>query len=85
MIALSDRLHFPIIVASHDNILFDPCLELKPVTALAAFFSPVPTKSELKKCVANFFKGERGAALQLRSPAGCGGEIYDCKRNTRFD
>jgi hypothetical protein len=57
-----------------------------PVTGLAASFSPVPTQSELKKCEANFFKGEkaaafqsypllwRGAAGEASQPAGCGGK-----------
>jgi len=39
-----------------------------PVTGLAASFSPVPTKSGLKKCEAYFFKGEKAAAFRLRCP-----------------
>jgi hypothetical protein len=41
---------------------------LLPVTGKVASFCPVPTKSELKKSEASFFKGQKGATFQLRSP-----------------
>ena len=47
-------------IHTYHNRVFDLCLELKPVTALAASFSPVPTKSGLKKSTAAdiFSKGK---------------------------
>lgn len=48
--------------------LFDlTVFDSSPVTALAASFSPVPPLAVLKKCEAYFFKGEKAAAVQLRS------------------
>ena len=43
-------------------------LEFTPVTGLSASFSPVTPKAGLKKCAANFFKGENAAAFRFRSP-----------------
>jgi hypothetical protein len=39
-----------------------------PVTGKVTSFCPVPTKSELKKSEAFFFKGQKAVTFQLRSP-----------------
>jgi len=39
----------------------------------------VPACRNSKNGAANFFKEAKAAALQLRSPAGCGGEGFELK------
>src|SRR3954469_17505569 len=58
----------------------DLCCAFSPVTAKAASFGSVPPRRDSKRSEAYFLKEAKAAALQLRSPAGCGGEDNKAKR-----